>query len=261
MFGCYAVAWETECAWGRRRPRRRRKRGRRRGRRGTERLSHSHTAAQPQSTRSLTPRCALFRSSRPPHCSPRTPGSPGWNSSLSRGGEKLGCGRGSEAGARAPPGAPLPHGTFGGCGLGHPRCEVGARPPVSRRRRPARGSPAVWGGAGRSQPWRGRCGGGCCGAAEGDPGAARGRASPRRPGREAFLLQPRGRGCDTEVRGSRVSAGLGPARPTRGCYLRRGWLWGNEPGRAAPRYQVDLNGRGKRMLPLLPGTSALELLG
>lgn len=146
MFGCYAVAWETECAWGRRRSaRRRRERGRRRerrGRRATERRSHSRTPAQPGSTRSLAhaaPR-ALALLTAPPLFSQDS-----WVPEVALGPEP---GRGEtwpwpRVGGRGPGPyrAPLPHGTFRGSGLGHPCGEVGARPPVSRRPGPRAAAP------------------------------------------------------------------------------------------------------------------------
>lgn len=75
------------------------------------------------------------------------------------------------------------------------------------------------------------------GALREPPGAARRtRFPPARPGLEAFLLQPRGRGCATKVRGSGVPAGLSALRGARGCYLGVG----GEPGRASRRHKVDL---------------------
>lgn len=148
--------------------------------------SRIRTQQRSPSTRSLTPRRALFRSSRPPHCSPGTPGSPGWDSGLSRGGEKLGFGRGSAVGGRAPPGDPLPHGTFGGCGLGHPRREVGAR-----LRSPGGAGPRA--AAPQDEVVPAAPGPGAAAAAAGAGGAlrepprGRGRASPRRRAARLFF--------------------------------------------------------------------------
>lgn len=176
MFGCYAVAWETGCAWGRRRRsrRRRRKRWRRRRREGLSAhctLTHKRCLGLPPvRSRRAVPLLLLAA----PHCSLRTPGSPGLDS-----------------GPRS--GAPTPATPLRGWISSSPQGGAGAR-----------GSPAVWGGAGGSGPWRGRCGAGCWADADGAPGAAR-------PGLQAFLLQPGGRGWDTKVRGSGSRPPLGPA--------------------------------------------------
>ena len=107
---------------------------------GTELPLHSHTQTLPGIACPLAQRRTQFRSSRPPHSSLRTPGSPG-------------------AGFRAPlRGSPPPR-QCGGVGLAHPRREVGERAaapqyevvPAARGRGAAAAAPAA-GGALR-EPW------------------------------------------------------------------------------------------------------------
>lgn len=107
---------------------------------------------------------------------------------------------GSEFGGQAPsPGAPLPHGTFGVCGLSHSRREVGARasrPPPSHRPAAAPQYEVVLASPGRGAAAAAAAAGG---SLRESPGVARRpRFSPARPGLEAFL-QPRGRGSDTKT--------------------------------------------------------------
>lgn len=186
----------------------------------------THTQTLLRITRSLPPRCALFRASRRPHIVlAGLLGPQGLNSGLSRESRDLALAEGSEHWGQAP----LPHGTVRGVDYLIP-AEVGAHagcppPPASSAApvaaalqyevvlaAPGRGGAATAAAAG--------------GALRQPPGAAR---------RTRFLLQRRGRGCSEKVRGSQVLSDLSAPRRTRGCSLGRLRLWRGEPGKAGRR--------------------------
>lgn len=170
---------------------------------------HSHTQTLPRITRLLTPRCALFRSSRPPHIVlSGLLGPQGLNSGPGPGiGETWLWPEGRRFGASPPPGAPgLPSPTalWGVWIISSPQGGGRApRPPASRppprRRRPAAAPQyeVVLAARGRGAAAAAAA---ARGALREPPGAARRtRFPPARTGFEAFLLQPRGRGCATKT--------------------------------------------------------------
>lgn len=112
----------------------------------------------------------------------------------------------SKSGGQTPsPGLPSPTALLGGVDYLIPagrweRAPAACLPPVSRRRwsTAAPQYEVVLAAPGR----------GVAVAAAAPGGPLREPPGAARPGLEAFLFKPRGRGCDTKVRGSRVPAGL-----------------------------------------------------
>lgn len=186
---------------------------------------HSHTQTLPRITRLLKQRCALFRSSRPPHIVlSGLLGPQGLNSGPEPG---TGLARGSEVWGQAPPprGSPPPTALWGVWIISSPQGGGRARRPPASLPPPRRRWPAATPQYEVVLAARGRGAAAAAAAVAGGalrepPGEARRtRFPPARPGLEAFLLQPRGRGCATKVRGSGVPAGLSALRGARGCYL------------------------------------------